>query len=1274
MLSNIVFKYIESSKKYDIKDGKHLREQFDIAVVGVSALFPGAADNTSFWRNILEGRDSITDVPRSHWLIDDYYDPDPTAPDKTYCKRGGFISDVTFNPVEFAMPPHNLKATDTSQLLALIVAKKVLEDACQSQFSRINRDRTSVILGVASATELVVHLGSRIQRPYWAKALRDSGFGEEEVNQICDRIANLYVPWQESSFPGLLGNVVAGRIASHFDLKGTNTVLDAACASSLSALSLAVMELQAGKSDLVITGGVDTLNDIFMFMSFSKTPALSPTGDCRPFSDQADGTILGEGLGMVALKRLKDAEADGDAIYAVIKGIGTSSDGKSKSIYAPRSEGQAIALSRAYEEAGYEPETVELVEAHGTGTKAGDAAEFAGLRSVFETEHKKTWCALGSVKSQIGHTKAAAGSAALFKAVAALQHRVLPATIKVERPNPNLDIENSPFYLNTEARPWIRSSDHPRRASVSSFGFGGSNFHVTLEEYTNPGRQAPKFRTLPAELFVYTARDGALLGERLNLLGTSLAEVPETSQEELFRFLAKDSQMNYDAAQEARAGIVAGDLVELREKLLKAGERLSHMPAEPYQDVAAGVYIGFGHKDTAASGRIAFLFPGQGSQYIGMGKDLAITFDSVREVWDEAAALGLHELVFPKPAFDERAVAQQVEALTDTRAAQPAIGLVSLSMAALMRQLGVKPDAVAGHSFGELTALAFSDVISPTDLLLAASKRGELMHKAAAIPGAMTAVFAEPGRVQAIMAEAGVKEANIANYNSPEQVVVSGVESELALLESALKARGVRFSRLQVGSAFHSALVAPSIEPFRTFLEEITFQAGGQIPVYANSTADRYPEDSQEMKNVLASQIAKPVRFAEQISRMAEQDVKLFIEVGPGKTLTGLVKQILKDRPDVQAVAMDHKNRNGIVSLWHMLAQLAVHGIPLTFSALWNGYKEPKDPRDEKVPAYTVKLNGANYGKPYPPKDEPVSVPSQPLPVQVAESSLKPSIDRQVNDMKSQQFDEQQPKQTALNNVNQTQHMAVPMASALPASYLVYFQRQMTEAHLSFQKALSDSHHAYLRSSEMMLAALTGQGWSERPEPASLAIPDLNPMFGAAPYIAADLAMPMYHLPVQTPVVPQTPAPFVMPPAPAVPVEAVRAIPAAPAQMTAPSPSPAPVQRMVEAPPLTTQPVAVASVPSSAVSVSVSSSTQDVEAIMLKVVADKTGYPVEMLDLDADLESGLGIDSIKRVEILSAVQEQLVDCPSFDPSDMASLHTLREIIGYLDGHGKKNGI
>ena len=298
-----------------------------------------------------------------------------------------------------------------------------------------------------------------------------------------------YVRWEENSFPGLLGNVIAGRIANRLNLGGTNCTVDAACASSLSAMKMAISDLLEYRSDMMIAGGVDADNSPLMYMCFSKTPAFTKGENPRPFDEDSGGVMIGEGLGMVVLKRLEDAERDGDRIYAVVKGIGTSSDGKFKSIYAPRSGGQAKALRRAYEDANVEPLCIGMLEAHGTGTAAGDVAEFEGLKEVFtEKKPEKSGypdyqhIALGSIKSQIGHTKAAAGIAGLIKTALSLHHKILPPSINIDHPSKKLGIEKTPFYLNTEPRPWITDGE-PRRAGVSAFGFGGTNFHYVLEEF-----------------------------------------------------------------------------------------------------------------------------------------------------------------------------------------------------------------------------------------------------------------------------------------------------------------------------------------------------------------------------------------------------------------------------------------------------------------------------------------------------------------------------------------------------------------------------------------------------------------------------------------------------------------------------------------------------------------------------------------------------------------------------------------------------------------------
>ncbi len=1203
-----------------------------LAVVGVSALFPGSTDGTGFWRDILAGRDLITDTPPSHWLIDDYYDPDPSAPDKTYCHRGGFLEDVAFDPLRFGIPPSIVPATDTSQLLGLIVAQRVLEDATAGDMSRADRDRTSVILGVTSGQELLASMVSRLQRPVWVKSLREAGVAESKVNEICDRIADHYVPWQESTFPGLLGNVVAGRIANRLDLGGTNCVTDAACASTFAALSMAANELYLGESDMVIAGGVDTLNDIFMYMCFSKTPALSPTGDCRPFSDKADGTLLGEGMSMVALRRLDDAERDGDHIYAVLRGIGTSSDGRAKSVYAPRAEGQAKSLTRAYERAGYGPETVELVEAHGTATKAGDAAEFGGLRLAFDTAGRedRQWCALGSVKSQIGHTKAAAGAAGLFKAVMALHHKVLPGTIKVEQPNPQLEIEDSPFYLNTRARPWVRTSDHPRRASVSSFGFGGSNFHLALEEYQGDAPRPGRRRTSSSELVVFGADTPSALVAKLREAKGGLA------------WLAQSSQQAWSGGA-ARVAIVAKDDADLEQKLSEAAKLIE---ASPTQNTSTPRGIHYGCE--AVSGDIALLFPGQGSQYLDMGAELAMTYDPAIGVWDLAAELGLplHEVVFPKPSFDGDDAERKK--LTQTEWAQPAIGAVSLSMLKLLEAIGIKAACVGGHSYGEVTALCAAGVLDPASMLKVARTRGELMAKAATTPGSMLAVSASVDEVNALIEGVDVV---IANHNAPNQVVLSGPIDGIDLAEQALSRAGVTCKRLDVATAFHSSVVSNSAQPFLEALKNVEMSAA-TTPVYAGSLAAPYPTEANAIREILASQIAKPVRFVEQVEAMHEAGARIFIECGPGSVLTSLVGRILGDRPH-HAINMDRKSKNGIACFHDALAKLVMAGATLDFRPLWDGQFIAPPPSE--APKMVLQLNGSNFGKPYPPVQGSAGLPP-PNPEEV-------SVTDTTHTHGSSNGASINPTPAPNHNAGATFAAApAPTVAAAPSQLVqtqfgwvhVYqeLQRQTAEAHTAFQNAMAQAHIAFLHTAEQSVASLASMVSGTAP---TIATPQISyaaqtlsaPPVMATPVMAAPvMAAPVAAAPVVVAPVPAAPAPA---PAPAAPVMAAAPAPPAPAA-TAPAPEPAPAEG------------------------SANGGAVDATALLLDVVAEKTGYPAEMLSMDMALEADLGIDSIKRVEILAGIRTLRPDLPEVNTKEMAKLNTLGEIAAYMESAvGGKSG-
>ncbi|MFI6689767.1 SDR family oxidoreductase [Streptomyces sp. NPDC050485] len=1087
-----------------------------IAIVGVSAIMPGAPDVDAFWRNVIEGRDLLSDVPADRWLVEDFYDPDPHATDKTYARRGAFLPEVEFDPMAFGVPPRALPATDTAQLLALVVAERLLSGLCDAGLGRVDGERAGVFLGSASL-QLLGEMAIRTGRPVLRRVLTDSGLSEADADSVCDRFVAYLVPWQEATFPGLLSNVVAGRVANRFDLHGGNFTVDAACASSLAALSVAVDDLLLGRSDLVITGGVDALSDPMTYLCFSKTPALSPTGDCRPFDEHADGTMLGEGIAMFALKRLADAERDGDRVHAVIRGIGSSSDGSGTSVYAPLDAGQALALRRAYATAGYGPETVGLVEAHGTGTAAGDTAEIAALRAVFDASGRtdRQWCALGSVKSQIGHTKAAAGAAGLLKATLALQHKVLPPTIKVSRPNPALQLEESPFYLNTVTRPWIHAADHPRRASVSSFGFGGSNFHVALEEYTGQeqaGHRAVRCEARPAELVVLSAGTPQDLFA-LDLSGSLTA-------------VARRSQDAFRADDEFRLAMVTSSPEDLAEKLEQARGLVGTRPFS----TPTGVHFGVGR----TQGRTAFLFPGQGSQYVGMGADLAVHFPQAHAVWNRHEAA---HLVFPRPAFTDAGREQQCRELTDTRWAQPAIAAHSLALLAVLDAVGVRPDCVAGHSFGELVALHAARVLDQDTLLRLAARRGELMHGAS---GVMIAVEAGFGEVTELLARHGIGGAWIASHNAPHQVIVAATDEAGALVRKHAAAAGMAVRGLDTAAGFHSPLVASASEPLLESLSGMTIRAP-LLDVYGNASGRVYPVEPSAVRQAIADHLAAPVRFTDMVRAMHADGVRTFVEVGPGGALTGLVGQTLAD---IHLVTLDRAGRGGVVALLDGLGRLCTLGVPIDFAALWSGPARPEPPR----PAMPVLIGGGNYGRLYPPNAD--FVPAAPTPVL---SSL----------------------------------------SATDGETL----RAVAEA----QQEVARAHGAYLRMAEKAIDTM--KSWSASPAP---------PMaFVAAPV-----------------------------PAPAPPYDPATA-PGAPPTAPLPS-SPVPVPAEATAPHLT-------------------GDKDELERLVLAVMAEKTGYPVEILAPHMELEADLGLDSITRTQVLAALRPLIPQLETLDRAQLAPLLTLRTV-------------
>ena len=1193
-----------------------------IAIVGMGAVFPGRGDVTGFWRDLFEGRDLISDVPASHWLVDDYYDDDPRAKDRTYGRRGGFIDPLAFDPLYFGIPPKAMEGTDTAQLLALIAAQMTLEDIERDSDGKIDKSRTSIILGVASATELTAHMAGRLQRPAWIDAMRQAGLLEAQVQDIAKRIEDHYVEWQEATFPGLLGNVIAGRIANRFDLTGSNYVTDAACGSSLAALQIALHELRSGDSDTVLTGGVDALNDILMFMCFSKTPALSATGDCRPFSTRADGTMLGEGIGMLALRRLEDAERDGNTIHAVIKGLGGASDGKGTAIYSPLPKGQARALERAYAQAGYDPSTVDLVEAHGTGTKAGDKAEIEGLHLIFDPHaSEEPWCAVGSVKAQIGHTKAAAGSASLIKAIHALSRKVLPPTIKVEQPAEA--IRTSPvFYLNTEPRPWVSAPKRPRRASVSSFGFGGSNFHVTLEEYTGETAVRP-WRALPAELFLFSA------DTQDNLVAA--IETAAAAQESTFAWLASETHERFDPAMPARAAIVADSPSDLATKVAHVVDaiRRGEIGKRPLK---AGCHASL---DPPEDGKIAFMFSGQGSQYVGMGSDLAMAFPAARKAWDDAAghkragSLRLHRLAFPPAAFDQVEHGDQTDRLKAMEHAQPAIAAVALSHLTLLDQAGLRGDMAAGHSFGEIMALHYGGAMNSAGALTAAVERGALMAEAAqSSTGSMMAVQAASEDVGDIVTRFA-PDLVLANDNGPSQVVLSGPTD---VVNAALKActdQGLKARLLPVATAFHSKIVASAVEPFEAALKKLRLRKPS-LPVYANATAEPYACPAAQMAPEVAAQLASPVRFRDLVERMYADGARVFIEVGPGNVVTGLVGDVLGERP-YKAFSLDNKRTNGVFQFLSTLGALSVAGLVADYATLFTAL--PAEPPRPAPPKHAILISGANHGKPYPPPSGAAGR-AQPnaasRPGAAAEVSA-PSRAQTVPPASSVPSPSSSPAKPAMHDKTQPQFPTVPYSASSPTAGESSVERivmEVSRRHSDFLNMTSAAHAAYLNTVAQVMSGAAPQPVNM---PAALPSPPIS-----APEQAAAPAAPQPTPPAETgtyvnghdhgPEVPPNPvAPKAATPAPAAPRPALA--------------QPAPV-------PATSAP---------------SAAGIDPVALVRGIIADKTGYPEDMLDVDMDLEGELGVDSIKQVEILSTLRERLPDLPEIDPERLVELRTIATI-------------
>ncbi|WED28075.1 phosphopantetheine-binding protein [Vibrio sp. DW001] len=1277
-----------SDSQQDMRLNKRLKDT-PIAIVGMASIFANSRYLNKFWDLISEKIDAITDIPESHWRAEDYYDSDKSTPDKSYCKRGGFIPDVDFNPMEFGLPPNILELTDTSQLLSLIVAKEVLADAKLPE--NYDRDKIGITLGVGGGQKIAQSLNARLQYPVLKKVFNSSGISDQDSEMLIKKFQDQYIHWEENSFPGSLGNVIAGRIANRFDLGGMNCVVDAACAGSLAALRMALSELVDGRSEMMITGGVCTDNSPTMYMSFSKTPAFTTNETIQPFDIDSKGMMIGEGIGMIALKRLDDAERDGDRIYSVIKGIGASSDGKFKSIYAPRPEGQAKALKRAYDDAGFAPHTLGLLEAHGTGTAAGDVAEFNGLNSIFsQGNENKQHIALGSVKSQIGHTKSAAGTAGLIKAALALHHKVLPATINVTSPNPKLNIEDSPFYLNTQTRPWMRQADDtPRRAGVSSFGFGGTNFHVVMEEYTPEHARGDKYRQrqVPQTILLSAVTPNTLLAN-LKEISTDIS-----NQKTTLKTLAGIHGIRSIDVGHARLGMVVNSDEELLVQLNQSISLLEDQSKSHWQLPSGTSYRDSGLVSKNGTAKVAALFAGQGSQYLNMGSDLACHFPEMRQhlanadkVFSQNKKTPLSQVLFPIPAFNSQDITTQEATLTNTSNAQSAIGVLSMGQYELMTQAGFKPDMIAGHSFGELSALFASGTISQEDYYQLAFARGDSM---AATPlegdsGTMYAVILDADKLAEVEKTIGAFDGvSIANYNAPTQLVIAGPTDNVQRAATALTEQGFKAIPLPVSGAFHTPLVAHAQKPFAAAIDKTTFNTP-VLPLYSNATGVLYKNDGKVIKKAFKQHMLQSVRFSSQLESMYQAGARVFVEFGPKNILQKLVEKTLTNKPDELYTISLNPNPKGDHDLQLRLAavQLAVVGISL----------ETVDPYQAELAKpgamspMNIKLNAANHisastrAKMAASLDAGTVSKQTEIVEKIVEKEVIKTEIREVavavtpetTQVISQQNTKTSEPVITTHNVMSQAESPQPFALSIPnadASLQAFFTAQQQAAALHQQFLAIPQQYgdtfATLMTQQAQMAA-TG-----------VAIPDClqRSMEMFHQHQAETLKAHAHYLELQsinnssalgllssnssvapavTVIDTGVPAP-VMTPVKSVAVSQPVVSAPTPVKSVAPVQAAAPVQSVTQA-----QSVAVQQT-------IVPIQTSDAEKVMLEVVADKTGYPTEMLDLEMDMEADLGIDSIKRVEILGTVQDQIPNLPELNAEDLAECRTLGEIVSYMNG-------
>ncbi|WBB75814.1 type I polyketide synthase [Micromonospora sp. WMMD1128] len=890
----------------------------NLAIVGMSCRFPDARSTTELWENAVTGRRAFRRIPAGRLRPDDYWDPDPTVPDRTYARTAAVIDGYAFDRLAFRVAGSTFRATDLTHWLALDVAAQALADAGFPDGAGLPRERTAVVVGNTLTGEFTRANVLRLRWPYVRRvvgsALREQGWSTERLGTFLDGLEAAYKapfpPVDEDTLAGSLSNTIAGRICNHFDLGGGGYTVDGACSSSLLSVVTACRSLAEGDVDVAVAGGVDLSIDPFEIVGFAKTGALA-RHEMRVYDRQSQGFWPGEGCGMVVLMRQRDAVAAGRRIYATVAGWGVSSDGRG-GMTRPEVAGYRLALDRAYRRAGFGVDTVPVFEGHGTGTAVGDATELRALGAARrDADPAGPAAAISSIKALIGHTKAAAGVAGLIKAALAVHHRVVPPTAGCVEPHPEFTTGRPALRMVPAAEPWPDGA--PPRAGVTAMGFGGINTHVVLEGGSTPAPRAQVERITrlgraaqDAELLLLDADRPDELRDRVRELRPLVARL---SYGELTDLAA--SLRERVTGRAYRLAVVGAGPEEVERRLGPVADALDAGRDELTSD---GVFL----RRVTGPGRIGFLFPGQGSGRSTRGGALRRRFATADEVYRTA---GL------------RADADGVR----TEVAQPRVVTGSLAALRVLDELGVTATVAVGHSLGELTALHWAGCTDAATLLRIAAARGAAMARCAE-PGTMAGIAADATVVGGLI---GAEPVVIAGHNGPRQTVVSGPLDAVRRVCAVAGVRGLEWAELAVSHAFHSPLMRPAEREFAAWLADVPFAAPHRA-VASTVTGGPLPA-GVDVHDLLRRQVTGPVRFADAVRAAAGTGVDLFVEVGPGRVLS----RMAGDLAEVPAIAVD-TDGSSLAGLVAAVGAAWAVGAPVRLDRLFAGrLVRPFDPAAE---------------------------------------------------------------------------------------------------------------------------------------------------------------------------------------------------------------------------------------------------------------------------------------------------------------------------------------